>query len=225
MNQKVSLIGTPANTEGSCAKPSRPVVDLTSVVDDLDAIVEGLDGRPATLRELEIALQGRGSAVLILLLSIPFLFPIAIPLMSTAFGLPMVLMGLRMAVSREVRLPRFAHKRKVSAENVRRIAAGLRRVLRPVGLVFRPRLAGLFWPMPWHVTGLGIGVAAGVLSLPLPVPFANMIPAIALMHYAAGLIQRDGIAILVGHVVTLAAVGYLWLIGDSVVRVVSSLVS
>jgi len=82
----------------------------------------------------------------------------------------------------------------------------------------------MFWPLAWRLTGLSIFLAAFMLSLPIPIPFANMIPAIGLIHLAAGLIQRDGLAILVGHAFTLGAYLYLYFIWDTAIEILSKLI-
>ena len=195
------------------------------MVDDLDTVVEGLSGRPATLLQLEHALRGRGAAVLILILSVPFILPIPVPLLATVCGVPMVVMGLRMMIAKDGRLPRFAHRHELSSDMIRRIAKGLRKLLKPVAFLYRPRLGVIFWPVSWRLTGLSIFLAAFMLSLPIPIPFANMIPAIGLIHLAAGLIQRDGLAILVGHAFTLGAYLYLYFIWDTAIEILSKLIS
>ena len=56
---------------------------------------------------------------------------------------------------------------------------------------------------------IGLGIASGglLLSLPLPplIPFSNTIPAFAVLFLAAGMIERDGLLVLIGHCVNVAA--------------------
>jgi hypothetical protein len=40
------------------------------------------------------------------------------------------------------------------------------------------------------------------------VPFSNTLPALALLLYAVGFIQRDGGAVLLGHLATIGTVAY-----------------
>ena len=51
----------------------------------------------------------------------------------------------------------------------------------------------------------------GLLLLMLPfglVPFSNTLPALALLAYAIGFIQRDGVAVLLGHVANVGTIVY-----------------
>lgn len=201
----------------------QPVVSLTDVFDDIDRLVATSKGRPVSLRQMDDLMRGRGVGVLLLVLSIPFVIPVAIPLLSTVCGVPMIMLGARIALTGRGVIPRFALRRELSAQAMGAIAKGMRRVLRPVAALFRPRMSVMFWPVSWRMTGLGICLAALVLSLPIPVPFANMIPALGLIHFATGLLQRDGLAVCVGHAFTLASYAYLYFIWDVVTRILTGI--
>ena len=211
---------------GRSSEPKRaPVIPLTDILDDLDRLVAETRDRVVSLREVDEMMRGRGIGVLMLVLSIPFIIPVAIPLLATVFGIPMIVMGARIAMTGRGVVPAFALNRELSPEVMGAIAKGLRRVLRPIAFLFRPRLGVMFWSVPWRMTGVGIFLAALVLSLPIPVPFANMIPALGLIHFAAGLLQRDGAAICVGHAFTVGSYFYLFLIWDVAMTAMSALLS
>ena len=219
----LAAAGTPmAHTEGH---RHTPVIPLTDVLDDLDRLVATSGDRAVTLSEVDEMMRGRGIGVLMLVLSIPFIIPVAIPLLATVCGVPMIVMGARIAVTGRGVIPAFALRRAFSPQAMAAIAKGLRKVLRPIAFLFRPRVGAMFWSVPWRLTGVGICLAAFVLSLPIPVPFANMIPALGLIHFAAGLLQRDGIAICVGHFFTIGAYVYLFMIWDIAVAAITAIVS
>jgi len=207
------------------AHPHRhqPVVALTDVLAALDRRVASSGGRPISLRAVDELLRGRGVGVLLLVLSVPFIVPVSIPLLATVFGLPMIVLGARIALTGRGVIPDFALARELSPAALSAITGGLRRILRPIAFLFRPRLPALFWPVPWRLTGVGICLAAVVLSLPLPIPFANAIPAIGLIHFAAGLLQRDGVALCIGHAFTIGAFVYLYLIWGAVTQLLTDL--
>lgn len=66
---------------------------------------------------------------------------------------------------------------------------------------------------------IGVSGVAWLLSLPIPVPFADMIPALGRIHLAAGQGQRDGLAVLIGHVFALGAYLYMFFIWDTALAV------
>jgi hypothetical protein len=47
--------------------------------------------------------------------------------------------------------------------------------------------------------GLGIVIASLGLMLPLPIPFSNSIPAWAVVLLAIGMMEKDGLCVLLGH--------------------------
>ena len=63
--------------------------------------------------------------------------------------------------------------------------------------------------MSSRLVGLGVFILAVGLALPIPIPGSNWIFLIPLFVYAIGMLERDGMWILAGHVLTLANVTLL----------------
>ena len=59
---------------------------------DLELLQARIKGKSLTLVELKQSLKGRGSAMLLILLALPFCF-IAVPGLSTPFGIAICLIG------------------------------------------------------------------------------------------------------------------------------------
>ena len=59
------------------------------------------------------------------------------------------------------------------------------------------------------INGLVIFFCGFVLSLPLPIPFTNTIPAIAILLLSMGMMEEDGLFILLGYGVAGCACIYL----------------
>ena len=175
---------------------------------DLRALLREAAGRSLTLGELEQSLKGRGFGLFLLLLALPFTFPVAIPGLSVPFGLVIMLMGLRLAAGRQPWLPAFILRREIKYALLEKIVGlGLRLSTR-LEKVVKPRMHFLQrWPGMMNLIGLGIASGGLLLSLPLPplIPFTKTIPALAVLFLAAGLIERDGLLVLIGHCVNVAA--------------------
>ena len=59
------------------------------------------------------------------------------------------------------------------------------------------------------VNNLAFILAAILLMAPFGlVPFSNTLPALALLLYAIGFIQRDGVAVLLGHLANIGTIVY-----------------
>jgi hypothetical protein len=99
---------------------SAPVEPRRLSADLADLLVRA-EGRSLTLGQLEDILQGRGFALFILLLSLPFVFPIAIPGLSVPFGLVILFMGMRIALGRKPSLPRFILGREIKYATLEKI--------------------------------------------------------------------------------------------------------
>jgi hypothetical protein len=175
--------------------------------DEFRDLLSEADGRSMTLGELEQILKGRGFALFLLLLSLPFAFPVSLPGLSIPFGIVIMIMGLRIALGRKPSLPQFILRREVSYRLLEKIIGfGLKLSLRMEKLV-RPRMHFLQrWPGMINLIGLGIFSGGFLLSLPLPpfIPLSNTIPAVSVILLTAGLMERDGLLVLFGH---LMAVG------------------
>ncbi len=172
---------------------------------DLRNLLEIAGGRSLTLGELEAILEGRGVAIFLILLALPFTFPIPLPGLSVPFGIVIMLMGIRIAWGRKPSLPAFITKRIVGAEALEKtLTIGLRLSVK-LEKVIKPRMHFLQrWPGMINLIGLGIATAGFLMCLPLPIPFSNGVPAIAVVFLAAGMIERDGLLVLIGHLANLA---------------------
>lgn len=175
---------------------------------DLRELLAETAGRAVTLGELETILKGRGFALFLLLMSLPFAFPIAIPGLSIPFGIVIMLLGLRITFGMKPSLPGFILRREVSRAMLEKIVGyGLKLATKMEKLV-KPRMHFLQrWPGMINLIGLGIASGGFLLSLPLPplIPFSNTIPAVSVLLLTAGLMERDGLLVLFGHMVNISA--------------------
>jgi hypothetical protein len=109
---------------------------------DLEALRARVKGRSLTIAELKQALKGRGSAMLLVLLALPFCF-IAIPGLSMPFGLAIALIGGCLLVGREPWLPGFIMRRRLSSVHVAQLLTGAAGIARRLERFVQPRLAFL----------------------------------------------------------------------------------
>jgi hypothetical protein len=71
------------------------------------------------------------------------------------------------------------------------------------------------WPGMVNLLGFMIMVGGILLSLPIPPPFplTNTIPGLAVIFMALGIMERDGLCILIGYFTALIGLGYVAAIG------------
>ncbi|HWQ85739.1 exopolysaccharide biosynthesis protein [Brevundimonas sp.] len=131
-----------------------------------------------------------------------------IPGTTTILGAPLLLMGLQLMVRQDqLWLPRWALRRSIERETYRH---GLEKVLPRLKMMerlSRPRLS----IMTSEVSEVLIGVATFILAfiLILPIWGGNLIPALIISTFGFGLMQRDGLAV----VIAWSAVGLICVVG------------
>ena len=195
-----------------------PVSAGHRLTSDLDDLLASAQGKGLTIREIERQLHGRGFGVLIMLMAMPFVVPL-LPGLSTPFGIAIGLMGIRIATLRKPWLPGFLLDHRIEEKTLERIVAAIRAFAKRMERLVKPRmLFVLEWPGMPSLIGVAIASGGLVLALPLPVPFSNTLPALSVLLVSAGMIERDGGVILVGHVFGVLAWGYLlgWILLGSV---------
>lgn len=183
--------------------------------EELESLLTLEPGRPLALRRIVEHLHFRGLPALIVLLCVPFLFPVSIPGLSIPFGLAIALCGLRLGIGHGLWMPEFLLRREVSPELLRKLVGGAAAFYRRVEKLVRPRMHFLQrWPGMLNLLGFMIMTGGILLSLPIPPPFplTNTIPGFAVIFMALGMMERDGVCILVGYGFALLGLVYVGLI-------------
>src|SRR5258707_13167883 len=166
---------------------------------DLETLHARMKDKALTLAEVKQALKGRGSAMLLILLALPFCF-VAIPGLSMPFGISICLIGVCLAIGREPWLPRFIMHRRLSTARSTQLLTAAIKMARMLESFVRPRL-GFFHKgqVVSRLIGLAIVIAGLGLMLPLPIPFSNSLPAWAVVLLAVGMLEKDGLCVLLGN--------------------------
>lgn len=174
------------------AAPDEPRRRASEILEDF---LTHNHGDSITVGDLTALLGDRAFGMLLLVLALPNVIPL--PGLSTAVGLPMILLGGQIALGLPApRLPRRLAAVSFARDSLlgvlRRAHPWLERIERGV----RPRL-------PWFVHGPGerlagafVMILAAVLSL--PIVFGNLPPAAAIAAIALGLIEKDGLLVACG---------------------------
>ncbi len=184
----------------------------------LKELAASITGERVTVRELLAMVGEQGLLIALMFLTVPFLIPISIPGVSTVFGLVAILISLGVTFNRVPWLPDRLLDRPLDAaklsQTIRRGAEKFSRVDK----ISHPRLEGLTRNRTMNrLAGLGLLLGSVLLIFPLGlVPFSNTLPAWAILLLAAGLLQRDGLLILLGYLFLLATIVYFAALGIGV---------
>ncbi len=191
------------------AAAAAAVVTRRRLSDELDLILREFEVESVTLRGVIGVLHGRGYLLLIMLLALPFCAPVSPPGLSTPLGLVIALIGVRLSLGEKPWLPARLLDLQLPPGTFRKVFAVTRKLVLGLERLLRPRLlwvTGTARREQFHA--VPIVICAVLLLLPLPVPLSNVIPSWAVLLLAGGLLERDGILILSGYLMTLAALAF-----------------
>lgn len=165
------------------------------------------ESHPVSIAELLDAFGRQAPAALVLLFAVPNILPMP-PGTSAILGTPLLLLTTQLALGSPPWLPQSLRDRTLPkaamAPSMRRLAGWLvgRRGL------FKPRLTRLLSPTGVRAAGAVSSLLA--LILLLPIPFGNMLPALAISLFALGMLRGDGLWVLGGYACAALAVALLW---------------
>ena len=198
---------------------SPPAAPHPTFSEVLESLGQGDDPK-LTLDEVVEAFGDRGLGALILVLTLMALLPWP-PGGKAVFAVPIILLSVELAIQRnEVWLPRWALKASLSRVAYRRAVSRVLKPIRYVENLTRPRLPMLTGPAPEILMGTACVLLAVVMAL--PVPFGDMLPGLAMLFFALGVMQKDGVSVLIGAFWTAATAAYLFLIWKTVVEIVQA---
>lgn len=190
-----------------------PDYDYQSDIRSFSQVIEDIgrkDNPRLYLGELVDAFGERGFGALMLFFGLLNIAIGIIPGTTTILGAPLLLMGLQLAMRvDQLWLPRWAMKRWIERKTYRE---GVEKVLPRVRMVerlSRPRLH----VMTSELSEVLIGVATVALAciLVLPIWGGNLVPALIISTFGFGLMQRDGLVVLVGWLGVLGVGLFIWL--------------
>lgn len=147
------------------------------------------------------------------LLAMPLLFPVALPGMASLVGAFCVLIAYGLYIAKPVPLPGWLAKREMNGRARALLTGMINRVIRIIALLGRPRLLPLSNQPTRALNGLMLSAAGVSMMIPVPIiSFDNVLPALAIVLLSWGLRLRDGLMLLVGYLITLAAVASVMLL-------------
>jgi hypothetical protein len=181
-------------------------LNLTGVLDHMD---DQADGRKVTLGSIMDSLGGRGYGPLLLALALIEILPTgAIPGVPSLVALMVVLVAGQLVLGRRTPwVPEKLRKRGFEKKKLERAKPKVRRVTRKIDKILKPRLEQLANPLAVRLVA-AVCVLLAITMPPLELlPFASSGPALAIAIFGVGLSVHDGLVILVGLVIALAAIG------------------
>jgi hypothetical protein len=186
----------------------------------LGATAAAARGHVVTLRELLGYVGEQGLLVFCSILAMPFLIPVSLPFMSTALGLPMLLIGVAIILGRLPWLPARLLDHQLPSATVQHVLGRAQRTAERFEHLVKPRLLALTASAAVNsVHGVTLVVVVLLLMAPLPfVPLANTLPAVAIILLCLGIAERDGLLVSLGYGVATVSAAYIGMLLWFVVR-------
>lgn len=177
----------------------------------LRSLVRSLPPTGITLSELIHRVGNDGLLILAALLTLVFLIPISIPGVSTVFGAAILLIGISRLLRRELWIPSRLKHKIIGTKKLRPVLRKALPLLHKLERVSRPnRIAWLVAGGPVErLNDAALILGAVLLMMPFGlIPFSNTFPAVALLFLAIGLLQRDGVCVLLGYISNVLTIAY-----------------
>lgn len=189
----------------------------------LTAIAEAEDRDRISIGDLLEALKRRALGALMFIFAIITALPMP-PGVSAVVGAPLVFLSAQLMLGMNAWLPRIITDRSLSRVDFHRVVRAAAPWLARAEGIMKPRFEFLAKRPAVYFAGFVTFVMS--LLVLLPIPGANMAPSIAICIIALGLLERDGIWIvlgaLVGIISTIVVAGLYWVLITWAVSVVFS---
>ncbi len=188
------------------------------------AIAQAQDRERISIGDLLSALRRRALGALLFIFAVPTALPMP-PGVSAVVGAPLLFLSAQLMLGIKPWLPRIITDRSLSRVDFEKVVTAVSPWLARAEGIMRPRLTFMAHRPLVHLVGLVAFIMSIVLFL--PIPLGNMLPSVAICIMSLGLLERDGVWVLIGLATSVAAVvivwGVLWALMFGALFVVSGL--
>jgi hypothetical protein len=176
----------------------------------LKQTASSLTGEKVTVRQLMELVGEQGLLFFCMVLTIPFLVPVSIPGVSTVFGAVIILISIGITMNRLPWLPNRIMQREFATESLAPTLHRGAEMFKRMDQWVRPRLGFLTEGAAINrINGLALLFGGILLIFPFGfIPFSNTFPGWAILFLAVGMLQRDGLFILIGYILLVVTVIY-----------------
>lgn len=181
----------PTHEPGGSRPPGQRLTDiLTQIAND--------EGRERiSIGDLLGAMGDRTFGALMFIFAMPNVFPTP-PGTSTLLGTPLLFLAAQLAFGRKPWLPKLIANRSMSRSDFAGLISKALPWLAKGEKLLRPR--GRFFVAPPAEYLIGTVCLLLAIILVLPIPLGNILPALAICLFSLGLLEKDGLWIMIGAI-------------------------
>lgn len=186
-------------------------VDAAEGADRLSAILlaiaQAQDKDRISVGDLLEALRRRALGALMFIFAVPTALPMP-PGVSAIVGAPLLFLSAQLMLGMRPWLPKIITDRSLSKVDFDKVVATTAPWLAKAESIMRPRMQFLARRPVVHLVGL-VALAMSIVLF-LPIPLGNMLPSVAICIMSLGVLERDGVWVLIGVGTAIASVVIVW---------------
>lgn len=166
--------------------------------DVLEGVVKDSVADYISFREIKLALHERGFGLLMLFFALPLSIPLPVPPGLTAIpAIPLILFSIQMLRGMDSPwLPKWVGRKTIKRKTVALMVEKAAPHLKKVEKLMRPRFSFASSETGEKIVGFFAFVFS--ISILVPLPLTNFIPALGILFMSLGLLSKDGIPIILG---------------------------
>ncbi|MFD1746311.1 exopolysaccharide biosynthesis protein [Rhizobium helianthi] len=161
----------------------------------LRALADDVTQERIAVSDLLLAMKDRAFGALLFIFAMPNTIPTP-PGTSAILGIPLVFLSLQMALGKKPWLPQLIAKRSMLRSDFAGMVGKIEPWIAKAERMLKPRLSAL--ASPGMEKAIGIFCLILSIILALPIPLGNMLPAVALCIMAFGILEKDGLWVMLG---------------------------
>ena len=188
---------------GSVSKNNVPTKDNKLASDILKEVANADDADRVTLFEIKAALHERGFGILMIIFSLPLSVPIPVPPgYTTILSIPLILFSLQLLFGFDTPwMPKWLERRSFQRSTLALVVEKTSPALKKIERFMKPRMHFIFYGPGEKI--LACIMLLSAISIAIPLPLTNFIPAIGTTFISLGLMSKDGLLSLLGVLVSL----------------------
>ena len=196
---------------------AQPPEDL-AISDRLDQLVAEAQGPSVSLNWVLEHLHERAFGLFLLILALPCCIPFLYGIPQVV-SLPLMFVAAQIVIGRRTPwLPTRLAERTVSTAGLGDLALRAGPWLRRIEAISRPRLSTLTRAPVDRVVGLALLLFSA--SIMVPLPGTNTVPGFAVVVVSMGLLQRDGVLVILGTILGTAWIASLIFAGATLASLI-----
>ncbi|AWN75550.1 exopolysaccharide biosynthesis protein [Legionella anisa] len=171
-----------------------------------------------TFQHILQVLGERAFGIVLLFFALPSALPFStIPGISVVFSLPIALFACQMIFARKTLwLPKIIAKRTIHQKTISKVIHTTVPYLTKIEYFLKPRWIFMTCRLMEIITGIIIFCLA--IFLMLPIPLSNFIFAFLLIIFSLGLIEKDGVLLVVGYIGTLVYISFIYVFIEGIIK-------